>query len=368
MALQTLNGWSLPFPSIQANVFNEIQYIAMLLDATGEKSAFIGRVFFEGRSSTKAIERIGFRFGSVTKSGGSGLTVSLQDVLTTAGPPGAPDETQDQTVAIANGNASFASNTWIRTGTLSANRTVAPGDRLAVVVEFDGSGRLGSDVVNVMGLYESSGGAGGTPFCSHKTGGAWGAVIARPNVILEFSDGTFGTLYGSHPTSAIGTLSYALNTAGADEYGLVFTVPFKCKVDGAWWLGSHTCDAEVLLYEGTTVLGTITLDENIAGTVSSRVHNDAFAAPIELTPGTTYRIALRPTSNTGLSLKYVDVNAAGHFDAWEGGQELAMTSRLNQGAWAATTTTSRPLMGVLISALDDGVSAGGGGLNLYAVE
>ena len=109
----------------------------------------MGKVWFAERTGTKDIRRVGFRFGTVTKAGGSAVTVSLQDVNLAAGPPLQPDEVQDQTVAIANADAGFATGLWYRTGTLSADRTVAYGEDLCVVFEYDGAGRLGSDVVNI---------------------------------------------------------------------------------------------------------------------------------------------------------------------------------------------------------------------------
>jgi hypothetical protein len=123
---------------------------SLLIDATGEKIAFIGRFWNKDRA-TKNITKVGFCFGAVTKAGGSGLTVSLQNVNLGAGPPFRPDEIQDQTVAIANGDAAFATNTWYQTAALSTNRTVAFGELLAVVIEYNGAGRLGSDSVVVRG-------------------------------------------------------------------------------------------------------------------------------------------------------------------------------------------------------------------------
>jgi len=126
---------------------------AATIDATGEKLAWCGGFVHQDRAA-KDITRVGFFFGSsLIKAGGSSLTVSLQDVSATAAPL-QPDETQDQTVAIANGDAGFASSTWYRTGALSANRTVSHGEQLAVVLEFDGGGRLG-------GLGADAGRAGG---------------------------------------------------------------------------------------------------------------------------------------------------------------------------------------------------------------
>src|SRR5688572_26574526 len=133
MAFQKIPGVGLWIPdnrliSMAPNLSNNSP-----IDATGEQFAISGPVWFKEGTGTKDITRVGFSFGTITKAGGSGLTVSLQNVSAVAGPPLQPDGTQDQTVAIANGNAAFASNTWIRTDALSANRTVSFGENLSVV-------------------------------------------------------------------------------------------------------------------------------------------------------------------------------------------------------------------------------------------
>src|SRR5262245_9299830 len=128
------NGLWIPSPSLPYSFAAAPALSTLLLiDATGEEAAFCGRVFFPVRSGTKDVRKVGFRFGAVTKAGGSALTVSLQDVNLGTGPTMQPDETQDQTVAVANADAGFTSNAWYQTGALSADRTVALGELLAVV-------------------------------------------------------------------------------------------------------------------------------------------------------------------------------------------------------------------------------------------
>ena len=366
MTLQTIPGEGLWIPEPPRFVFN-FGFSNMLIDATGEKVAFIGRVWNKDRGS-KDITKVGFRFGTVVKAGGSALIVSLQNVsLTTAVIQ--PDETQDQTVAIANANASFASNTWIQTGALSANRTVTFGELLAVVVEFDGGGRLGSDTVNISGLAGVETGTSHASTMSHKTGGAWAISTLTNNIILEFTDGTFGTLDKGYPASAVTTTAFNSDTAGADEYAMEFTLPFPVKVDGAYIYLSITgtsSDFDVVLYDGTTAMtgGTVSIDaHSVINTGNQRILFVPFTAEISLTANTTYRLALKPTTANSVTLLQVDVSANGHFQAWAGGTAWNTTSRVDAGSWAAVTATRRPLMGIRVSACDDGV--GGGGTSAY---
>lgn len=361
MALQTIPGdglW-LPGPYVAGASFG-----SLVIDATGEKNAFCGRVWNKD-GTTKSITKVGFRFGSVTKAGGSALTVSLQDVSLTAGPVMQPDETQDQTVAIANADAGFTSNAWYQTNALSANRSVTFGELLAVVIEYDGGGRLGADTVAITGITNVAG-TERLHQCvfATKTGGTW-ASAHQPNVILEFTDGTFGTLRGALPASAYATLTYKQDTATEDEYALSFRVPFACKVDGAFALMSAaaaTSNFDVVLYDGTTAMtgGTVSVDANSMQS-GAGVLEVPFTEPITLAINTTYRLAIKPTQTTSnVSIYYRDVANANHLQAFPGGVNWVLDSRVDLGAWIGAVSTRQPMMGIHISALDDGAGAAGG--------
>lgn len=331
--------------------------------ATGDKAAFVGRVWTPNRGS-KNITKVGFRFGGgLVKAGGSGLTVSLQDVDLANGPPFRFDGTQDQTVAIANGNASFASNTWIQTAALSATRTVSHGDRLAVVVEYDGSGRLGADSVSLCGVSQ------GSIFSFLDSGpvtllsSSYSAVASTANgVILEFDDGTFGTLdYGS-PMSAVGTDAFN-SGSGTNNIGMQFTVPFNCKVDGAWLLVTAfaSADFDLILYSvsGTTLtsMATASADANASRAAATTYFHETLFTEQTLVTGTTYYLGVKPSTANNVTIYNYSVNAAGHFAAFGGGTSWQYNTASGTTLGTATTT-KRPLMGLRISAVDDGTGSG----------
>lgn len=365
MTLQAINGRGLIIPETYA--WNAAPaFTSSVIDATGEKIAWCGKVFTPDRGS-KSITKVGFRFGTVTKAGGSGLTVSLQD-LNTATSPTQPDETQDQTVAIANGDANFASNTFYITGAISANRSVTYGENLCVVVEFDGGGRLGADAVNFSNHNWWVSTAILQPVVSLKTGGTWAGVNGHfPNVLLEFSDGTFGTIYGGTPISAINTHTYNSGTAGADEHALEFSLPFPCMVDGAWLvinLGGTSSDFDVIIYDGTTAIASATasIDAHTVSTTGNARHLWVpFTGGITLSANTTYRLAVKPTTANSVTVYSFDVAAAGHFQAHGGGASFAYTTRVDAGSWAAATTTRRLVAGLTAYAFDDGAGGASGG-------
>jgi hypothetical protein len=363
MALQLLTGQGITYPDDPGALSLSVAFTGATIDATGEKVAIMGSVFIPSRTS-KSIRKIHFRFGAVTKAGGSGLTVSLQN-LTTASSGPIPDETQDETVAIANADAGFASNAWYTTGALSADRTVNPGDRIAVVIEFDGSGRLGADSVVISGLQLTGGDAKNTlPMVALKTA-SWALTsLVSPNVIFEFSDGSFGTFAGAYPASAINTHTYKQDTAGADEYALKITLPFACKSDGAFVRIEATAvtgDFDLILYDGTTSIASVSIDgAEIAG-FSSRPFRIQWSSEVSLSANTAYRLAVKPTQTTSnVTVRSTDVANANHLTCLQGGPEMCHSTRLDLGAWSDTATRRLLGFGLSISSLDDGAGGSGG--------
>jgi hypothetical protein len=330
-----------------------------VIDATGEKIAWIGRVWNKDRAS-KSIRKVGFRFGTVTKAGGSGLTVSLQNVDTANGPPFQPDGTQDQTVAIANGDAGFASNSWYQTGALSADRSVSFGELIAVVVEYDGSGRLGADAVNFTNPAASiSPALQGVSLLT----ASWAAVAVLPSIILEFSDGTFGTVESALPTST-GLSTVNVNSGSTpDEYAIEFQVPAAMKVDGGWFNATAAAgaDFDITLYDaGGSSLASVSVDANTVRSTSVSTTIVTFAE-VTLAKNTTYRLAIKPTTANNITVVQFDVASADHKQALPGGTSWNYTTRTDAGAWAAATTTRSLIGGLRISAIDDGTGSGSGG-------
>lgn len=364
MAFQQLAGRGLWIPDPTAMWGVTPSFASMTIDATGEKAAFCGRVWFPARTGTKNISRLGFRFGTIVKAGGSALTASLQDFDPAAGPPANPDGTQDQTVAIANADASFASNTWIRTGTLSSDRTVSYGDFVCFVLEFDGSGRQGADSVTLSYLFTS----GDSSNCNIQQSqvslntGSWASQTGVPNLILEFSDGAFGCLDCSFPCSAINSHAFNVNTAGADEYALAFTLPFPVKIDALWAVMSFASVSsafDIVLYEGTTAIITTSFNPRSLAIANTR----QLVCPItetELSANTTYYLAIKPTSTNNVTVFSFDVSDANHLVCHGGGTSWNYTTRLNSGSWEAVTTTRSLVAGIKVSSIQDGVGGGGG--------
>lgn len=332
----------------------------LLIDATGEKIAFCGRVWWPNRQATRNIRRVGFLFGTIVKAGGSALTISLQDVNLAAGPPIQPDGTQDQTVAITNADAAFATDTWYRSGVLSVDRSVAFGELLSVVLEYDGAGRLGVDSVILKGLTADVAGHHHQASSVLFTTG-WTVVTVTPNIILEFDDGTFGTLSGSFPCSALGTIAYNSGST-PDENCLEGSFPFPCKVDGAlipFLPGAGgAAAADIVAYDGTTAItnGTVSIDpQAVEATNTQRQLDVTFGAELTFAANTIYRLAVKPTTVNNVTVYFFDVADANHLTCHDGGIAFVLNSRTDAGAWGTATATRRIFGGWRISSLDDGV-------------
>lgn len=331
-----------------------------VISFAGDFFAWVGRVWFKERSGTKNVQTVGFHFGGIVKSGGSGLTVSLQDVNPNAGPPMQPDGVKDQTFAIANSNASFAANAWLQTGNFNATRTVAYGDLLAVVIEFDGAGKLGSDSFGIVGISESGAarlqGQGVT-----LVGSTYTAFSAVQDIVLGFDDGTFGTLQGGYPATALGNHLFNSGTAVANEYAMGLSFPFPVKLSGMaiYIQVSAGADCSVVLYSGTTVLQAVAIDSNaISQAATPRILYVPFQE-VALAANTLYYLSVLPTTANSVTTYYADVAAAAHLQAHGGGMAFCEYRRLNGGAWSAPVTTRAPYMSLELSAFDDGASGGG---------
>lgn len=357
--------WPHPPAIAIGNGVSKIDPANYVIDATGEMVAMMGRFWHPSRAA-KDIRKVGFRWGTVVKAGGSGLTLSLQDVSLTAGPPTQPDGTQDQTVAIAAADVTTVS--WHLTGALSADRTTTPGDLLAVVWEFDGGGRLGADSFAVAAFNAEAQSVSRHQRIAMKTGGTWAIAAEQIPVLFECSDGTYGCL-GSVNWAMKDITTVAVNTGTTpDEYAQRFVPGVPMKVDGAW-VECHVAagaDYDMILYDGTSAMtgGSVSFDNDAwdADTVYRRGFVD-FSQEVELTAAGVYYLAIKPTTATSVTIPVMDVDNNAHLAVHPLGIQGYAAHRTDAGAWT-TVTTRRLFAGLRISSLSDGAVPGVGSHNM----
>ncbi len=324
------------YPSLPDGYNTNQSMTNSVIDATGEKVAACGNVWTP-TSGSKSIHKVGFMFGSsITKAGGSALTLSLQDVDLATGPPIQPDGTPDQTVAIA--NASIAASTFLLSGALSADRSISFGDLVCVVIEFDGAGRLGADSITMASITRNGANIAVYPSVS-LLAPTWADVPRAPIILFEFSDGTYGTLDGSFPFSAFNTTVAYNSGSGADEYALKFTVPTSGTITGVGISATLASGAntDIVLYSGTTALASVSIDQNNWTPTLSGNGFITFPAT-SVSAGTTYYIAVKPTTTNNVTLGGFTVGNSAYLGALPQGTGYIRSSRVDAGSWSDTAT------------------------------
>jgi len=316
-----------------------------VIEATGEKFAWVGPVFTGG--SAKSIRKVGFMSGTVTSAGGSQMRLSLQNVdPSTAGL--VPDGTQDQYVDFL--LSALTSNTVYTTGSLSADRSVTDGEMLAVVVEFDAGGRLGSDALNLRNFAQY----GDDPYgsvsnCSLYTA-SWATQSRAPNIFFEFSDASIGSFYGGSGAVDFSATGNFNSGSATDEYGMAFTPPYDCDVNGIYIIADVAAAGVVRLNlsQNTTVLAYADVDcSQLAGVTNARVAGAI--ATQSLAAGTEYIVSIAPDANNAAIIR---VNGTmGRIPSIYGLSVRAAT-RADAGAWSYSSTPV-PRAGVHVCAIHD---------------
>lgn len=337
------------------------------IDASAEKFAMTGRVWWADRSDTsKDISSVSIRIGAVSSfNASSQWRVSLQDVSLTAGPPIQPDGTVDQSFVSAAG-AGPTANSW-NTVTLSANRTVSFGDLFSVVVDY--SAFTSTSSIIIQGLNTAA-----TGFRQHQTDcvlftASWASQAFVPVVVFGFSDGTYGTfmaagvcnVYNTRAFNSGSTSSGSLSTG--DERGNEWVQDITMKAEGAWLdvNPAANADFDIVLYEGTTAIATVSVDAN-ALQASASVRRSYFAfggAPVTLTAGNTYRLMVKPTTANNVTIYTLTVNSSSYRDLLLQDDVLG-NSRVDAGSFGAGINTEVAVMGLIICSVDNGAGGSGG--------
>lgn len=340
MAFQSVSG-GLLIPMRMTS--SSLSFVNVTLDAAAEKLAFILRV---GKAGT--IDKVGFLTANVAT--GDTMDIRLETVDLTNGEPTGTllDTNSNGALVIGDGDDS----TWLTT-TLTTGPTVTEGQLIAVVI-VNGSGG-GNMSLRTVAFDRAN-----FPYSSHFTT-AW-AILTNsrgPLCALEYSDGSYEHALGVWPVSALAAATFN-NTDDPDHIGLKFKLPFPAKIRGVWIVVDPDANLEIVLYDsdGTTELSTVDLDvgpRNVNGRVAQLV---ALSSSVELSKDTFYRIVVRPTTATDVAIDYFDVNAVAIMDAMPGGQDFHYTTKKDAG-WT-DTTTRRPIISLILDALDDGAGGGGG--------
>ncbi len=355
-ALQTIKGgmW-FPMPPLSSAIPPALASLAV--SASGAKVGIVTRAPKSG-----TLDRVGFRTGAITTFPANGIRVSFQDMAT----DGNPDGTQDQYRDIA---ASPGANAWVTPGLMTSDgtdtgtkRSVTGGDRICIVIEQVNSAdawnmnisanvshtRAEPLIYNLDSFPDLHGGVSWA-----KQGGSY------PILVFEYSDGSYETVSSGVTLPVLTWNTRTFNNGSTpDERALFFRFPVQVNVNGGWVAIDRDAAVDVVLYDsdGTSVLTTVSGDASDRLGTAARIW--VFSFPEQtLAANTDYRLSVKPTSASNVTIYDFDVNSNALLDAVEGGKDWYTSTRTDAGSWTQTTT-NRPLIGLRVSAIHDG--AGGG--------
>jgi len=319
---------------------------AAVIDAAGEKFAMILPAPKAGE-----VAKIVYRTATVTT--GCTIDARFETVDTGTGDPSGTlvdtNANAAQVIADADDSKTFVT-------TLTATATVTRGQDVAIVLVNPGAsfGNMQcAALTDELQLY---------PYTDLFTA-SWAKTANGPIGGLEYDDGSYDQIAGAWCVgtttpggASFTTLTYNNTTVAADEIGIIFQFPFPGRISGFWAAIDLDGDADIVLYSGSgTAELTKPLVATIRGSTNGLILRRRFATSYAFAANTNYRLVVKPTSVTNLSIYEFDTPSAAAMDSFSGGQNVVRTDRVDAGTFAQTTT-KRPLMGVFIDQGDDGVS------------
>ena len=339
------------FPKWPGNLYN-VNSVGNTQDITTAND-YHAVVFYAPQAGD--IEQIHIQIGALISA--QDLHISLQNVDSEF----KPDGTVDQFVVLASG--SLSANTLVASGPITSDgtgggtrRTVAKGDRLAVVVRFNST--VG-DVDFISG--HATGAAGMIPntWISSNSGSTWSSKDQQPNFAIEYV--TDGIVYARdmYPLQTT-TTSASFNTGTTpDEMSMKFQVPFNGRVIGAFVPGNVTTALEYSIETaaGSVIAGPTTPHADTSTTPQKRYVE--WATPVTLTIDTNYYLIWTPNTASSKTHRYFDIASAAVRAALPHGVLSSYNTRTDDGAWSETTTRLVPF-GLVFDQLDDGAGGGGG--------
>lgn len=182
------------------------------------------------------------------------------------------------------------------------------------------------------------------------------------NLALGSSSTTFYYVPGALPITT-GT-SGAFNNTNSAKRGLRFTPPFPCRAVGVrWYNGNSSGDYNAVLFNdaGTELSSSSTAFDGDHNAASANAGLTVyFDNPVTLSAGTTYRVAIEPSSATNVVVYTITMPSASYMGATPAGAAAHYTTYAS-GSWTDSATNQLPLMDILIDQVDDGAGSGGGG-------
>lgn len=340
--------------------YNPNTYMELLIDASGERVSFQFQCVEAG-----TIDTAEFRVVTAAINPLSVIRISLQDVSDTTGNP---DGTQDQFRDIP--GTAFSAGAWITPGLITsdgtdtgAKRTVAKGQWLAVVIEYQTFTAL--DSIGISTWASDGRLVNQLAFASTFTAGAWAKTLRQPILAVKRNDGTYPPWNNSiYPWSSVGTSAFGSGSS-PDEVGMKFSLPMDSVISGMGGIVYFTANTDAAIFtlydsDGSTVLATKSINRSVRVTDTAFYLEVVFDTEVLLLANTPYRVTVKSSATSLLTVYHATVPTAGHLGAVEGGQSWYTTERTDNGAWT-DVTTKRALLTLRLASVDTVSLVGGDG-------
>lgn len=318
-------------------------------------------VLSSGRGTSKTIDnttKIWVAAASTTfVNATSRLTLGIMDLDSGGLPDGTFDVSKELT--SASGYTANAINGFLLD--TAGSKSVTDGNAYALVAKWTAYGGADSIQITTSNMTRAV-----HPYGVVDTGsGATKQIDGDIRIMLEFADGTIG-YFSAQTVIQASTMSWNSGST-PDEYAMIFQFPFPfqiCGMEGAIY--SLSGDFEVLLYsdpEGTpSVELTLTVDKDNTHSGGDSFSGFNWASTFNGSANTKYAVALRPTSASGITSRYISVGS-GNSQLFVGssifGTNGYMGTRSNQTGAFSTTTYQLPAWGLRLTGFDAGGSGGG---------
>lgn len=319
------------------------------IDGANEFVSLVVRVWKAGD-----IRNVGFLTGTVTDTADpTALDIRIESVDGNGEPGGLLAANTNVTLNIQDGD----DGQFLVTGNLTANATVARGDIIAIKIL-----NPGADFAT-MQLAKLDQQENQFPYTVEDLGaGAAKAPFGIP-IALQYSDGNYYPIEGVWPFSAENR-----NLASSpEEDGAKFQRPGPYKAIGAvLWTEPDNDMAVVIRSDGApgSILTSKSIDkDHIAVPGGSGRSLIYFDDEIEFAGGTDYRLLI-DRGGASVGVPYFSTLNADIMAATPGGTSFIRTHGTGAGAFTDVDTQT-PIMSLIISAIDDGAGAGGGGLLVH---
>jgi hypothetical protein len=320
------------------------------LTAAGHYAAFI----FAAREDM-AITHVGCRIGTV--AGSPTAEVRIETVDTSGLPSGTLWATN------TNGTTGTITSDTNILQALTATANITKGQVFCVMIKY-ASGT--SIIVQHTSLNNPV--ASNLPYRVLNTGTPTKGQLfdCLPTIALGSSSTTFYHVPGTLPVASLTT--NAFNNTNSAKRGLLFTPPMSCRAVGIrWHQNNNAGNYNAVLYDsgGTELSSSSTAyDGDHAISSVGGLSTVFFDNPVTLTAGTTYRIAIEPSSATNCNVSTIVLPSANYRGASPAGATANYTT-FATATWTDTATDTLPIMDVVIDQLDNG--AGGGGAVPYVI-